>query len=41
VNSDNAKLKAQIETNGNILYKGTPTAIELNRIGNGQLIDDN
>jgi hypothetical protein len=41
VNSDNAKLKAQIETNGNILYRGTPTAIELNRIGNGQLIDDN
>jgi hypothetical protein len=41
VNSNNAKLKAQIETNGDILYKGTPTFIELNRIGSGQLIDDN
>lgn len=41
VNSNDAHFRAQIETNGNIYYKGTPKSITLNKIGNGELIDDN
>lgn len=41
VNADQTKLKAQIDADGNIYYRGTPNSIKLNQHGNGELIDDN
>ena len=41
VNADNAYLNAQIESNGNIFYRGVPKKITLNKLGNGNLIKDN
>jgi hypothetical protein len=41
INIDGAKLKAQIEQDGNIYYKGIPTVIKLNKYGNGELINAN
>lgn len=37
-NADQASLKAQTFTFGNIYYKGTPSDIEFNQYGSGQLI---
>jgi hypothetical protein len=41
VNANGAKLKAQTEADGNILYKGVPSSIQFNQIGAGSLIDSN
>ena len=41
VNANGAKLKAQTEADGNILYKGAPSSIQFNQIGSGSLIDSN
>ncbi len=41
INAHGAKLKAQTEADGNILYKGVPSIIEFNQYGNGDLIDSN
>ena len=41
VNANGAKLKAQTEADGNILYKGVPSFIQFNQIGAGSLIDSN
>lgn len=41
VNANNTKLKAQIDADGDILYRGIPTSIKLNHFGDGELIDDN
>ena len=41
VNTNGAKLKAQTEADGNILYKGIPSSIQFNQIGSGSLIDSN
>lgn len=41
VNANNVKLKAQIDADGDIYYRGIPTSIKLNQYGNGELIDDN
>lgn len=41
VNANNVKLKAQIDADGDIYYRGIPTSIKLNQYGNGELINDN
>lgn len=41
INVNGAKLKAQIDGDGDILYKGTPLSIKLNKYGNGELVDAN
>jgi hypothetical protein len=41
VGVNSIKLKAEINTRGNILYKGTPSSIHLLRYGNGELVDMN
>jgi hypothetical protein len=41
VNADGSKIKAQIDADGNIYYIGSPAMIELNRYGNGNLMDAN
>lgn len=41
INVGGAKLKAQTEQDGNIYYKGTPSSINFNKYGNGELIDAN
>lgn len=41
VNVQNTVFKAQIEAAGNILYKGKPNLLILNKIGKGNLIDAN
>lgn len=41
INANGAKLKAQIDADGDILYKGTPLSIKLNRHGNGELVNAN
>lgn len=41
VNADNCIFKAQIDADGDILYKGTPTSQTLNKYGSGELIDAN
>jgi len=41
VNADNCIFKAQIDEDGDILYKGVPISKSLNRYGTGELIDEN
>lgn len=41
INANGVKLKAQIDTGGDIFYKGTPFSVKLNQYGEGQLIDAN
>jgi hypothetical protein len=41
VNSNGVKLKAQLEGDGNIYYRGIPSSIQKNKYGNGELIEDN
>lgn len=41
INANATKLKAQIDADGNIRYKGTPNSIKLNKYGKGELIDAN
>jgi len=41
INVNGAKLKAQTEQDGNILYKGIPSSVLFNQYGNGELIDSN
>jgi hypothetical protein len=41
VNANGSKIKAQIDADGNIYYIGSPAMIELNRYGNGNLMDAN
>jgi hypothetical protein len=41
INANGVKLKAQIDTGGDIYYKGTPFSVKLNQYGEGQLIDAN
>ena len=41
VNANSSKFKAEINSGGNILYKGTPLSIKLNQYGTGELIDAN
>lgn len=41
VNTNNVKIKAETIADGDILYKGTPTSIEFNKYGSGELIDAN
>lgn len=41
VNANGTKFKAQIDADGDILYKGTPISVKLNQYGAGELIDAN
>jgi hypothetical protein len=41
VNANGAKLKAQTEADGDILYKGLPSSIQFNQYGTGKLVDAN
>ena len=41
INADGAKLKAQTEADGDILYKGLPSSIQFNQYGTGNLVDAN
>lgn len=41
VNAQNTVLKAQIEADGNILYKGKPKNVSFNKLGKGNLINVN
>jgi hypothetical protein len=41
INSNNTLLRAEIGGSGDVLYKGTPTQIDLNNYGTGELVDNN
>lgn len=41
INANNTKLKAQIDAAGDILYKGNPSSLKLNKYGDGELINAN